>query len=115
MTVYFDVFHQPSHFNFQTSKLSSFYVFEIFSDSRGSGGPLINVLLRIYFDVFRQISRFFFIRSMFYEFLVDIRGRGEPLINVFLRLYFDVFRQTSHFFSLIKTDFVLCFMSFSRH
>ena len=95
MRVYFDVFRQPSHFNFQTSKLSSFYVFGVFLDSRGRGGPLINVLLRVYFDVFRQTSRFYFFRSMFYEFFVDIRGRGGPLINVFLWVYLDVFRQSS--------------------
>ena len=61
------------------------------------GGPLINVFLRVYFDVFQQTSRLKFCsskQSSFYVFgvFVDSRGRGGPLINVFLRVYFDVFR-----------------------
>ena len=63
---------------------------------------MINVILRVYFDVFRQTSHFNFRSSkldLFYVFRVflDIRRRGGLLINVFLRVYFDVFRQTSRF------------------
>ena len=67
------------------------------------GGPLINVFLRVYFDVFRKSSRFNFRtskQSSFYVFRVfgdSIGGDGEPLINVFLRVYFDVFRKTTRF------------------
>ena len=47
------------------------------------GGPLINVFLRVYFDVFRQSSRFNFRpskQSSFYVFgvFVHSRGRGNP-------------------------------------
>ena len=70
-------------------------------DSRGRGGPLVNVFLRAYFDVFPQSSRFNFRpskQSSFYVLgvLYISRGRG-PLINVFLRVYFDVFRQSLRF------------------
>ena len=62
---------------------------------------MINVFLRVYFDVFRQNSRFKFRsshQSLFYVFevFVDSGARRGPLINIFLRVYFDVFRQTSH-------------------
>ena len=45
----------------------------------GGGGPLINVFLRVSFDVFRQSSRFNFRRSKqssFYVFGVFVDGRG---------------------------------------
>ena len=41
------------------SKESSFYIFGVFVDSSG-GRTLINVFLRVYFDVFRQKSCFIF-------------------------------------------------------
>ena len=54
---------------------------DFFIDSRGGGG-LINVFLRVYFDVFRQSSCFNFRpskQSSFYVFgvFVDSRG-GDP-------------------------------------
>ena len=57
---------------------------------------MINVFLRVYFDVFCQNSRFYFPsskQSYFYvlRVFVDSRGRGGPLINVLLSVYFDVF------------------------
>ena len=67
----------------------------VFGDSR-RGGPLINVFLRVYFDVLRQSSCFNFHpskQSSFYVFGVfEIVEGGGPLENVFLRVYFDVFR-----------------------
>ena len=44
------------------------------------GGPLINVLLRVYFDVFRQSLRFEFClskQSSFYVFAVFVDSRGD--------------------------------------
>ena len=83
------------------------------------GGPVINVFVRVYFDVFRQSSRCNLCpskQSSLYVFrvFVDSKGKGGSLINVFLRAYFDVFRQSSRFNFLIKKEFVLCFWSFSR-
>ena len=56
--------------------------FEILMIVQG-GGPLINVFLRVYFDVFRQSSRCNFRpskQSSFYVFgvFVDSRGRVTP-------------------------------------
>ena len=47
------------------------------------GGPLINVFLRVYFDVFRQTTRFknrTIKRSLFnvFDIFVDRIGRGTP-------------------------------------
>ena len=55
----------------------------VFVDSRGRGGPLWNVFMRVYFDVFRQSMRFNFRpskQSSFYVYgvFVDSRGRGNP-------------------------------------
>ena len=52
------------------------------------GEPLINVFLRVYFDGFRQTSRFNFRQSKqrsFYVFgvFVDSRGRGNPCKTYF--------------------------------
>ena len=59
----------------------------------GGGEYLINVLLRVYYDVFGQSSRFNFRPGVF----VDSRGGGRQ-INVFLRVYFDVYRQSLRFY-----------------
>ena len=61
-----------------------------------------NVFLRVYFDGFRQSSRFNLRRSKQSSFyvvgvIVDSRG-GGPLLNVLLRVYFDVFRESSCFY-----------------
>ena len=64
------------------------------------GGPLVNVFLRPYFDVFRQNSRFNFCPSKqtsFYVFGLFVDSRRGTLVNVFLRAYFDIFRQKSRF------------------
>ena len=63
---------------------------------------MINIFPMVYFDVFRQTSRFNLRssnQSLFHVFgvFVDSRGRGRPLINVFLRVYFDVILQTLRF------------------
>ena len=76
------------------SKQTSFYVF-------GVGWPLINVFLRVYFDVFPQSLWFHFrtsnLSSIYVLWVfVDSIG-GGPLVNVFLRVYFDVFRKSSCF------------------
>ena len=46
-------------------------------------GPLINVFLRVNFDVFRQSSRYNLrpsnrVRSMFLKFLLIVEGGGTP-------------------------------------
>ena len=75
-------FRRSSRFNFRPSKQSWFYDFGVFVDSR-MRGPLINVFLRVYFDVLRKRSRFNFRpskQSSFYVFGVfgDSRGGGTP-------------------------------------
>ena len=77
------------------------YVFGVFVDNRGGGGPQVNVFLRVYFDAFRQTLRFNFRpskQSSFYIFGIFVYSRGTgTLVNEFLSVYFDVFRQTSPF------------------
>ena len=49
------------------------YIFEVLVASRRGGeGPLINVFLKVYFDVFRQSSRFNFRPSKQHSFLSPI-------------------------------------------
>ena len=55
LRVYFDVFRQSSCINFRPSKQSSFYVFEVFVDSRGRGNPV----KRICEGVFTRFSKKF--------------------------------------------------------
>ena len=50
------------------------------------GGPLINVFMRVFFDVFRQTSHINFMPSLIIIFYL-------PLINVFLRVFFDVLQK----------------------
>ena len=93
--VYFDFFGPTSRFQFYSSKQNLFYVFGVsiktefvlcfssFCTYQGERGPLINVFLRVYFDVFCQNSRFYFPsskQSYFYviRVFVDSRGRGDP-------------------------------------
>ena len=49
-------------------------------------GPLINVFLRVYFDVFGQCSRFLAlknrVRSMFLELLKIVEGGGTPVNRI---------------------------------
>ena len=54
------------------------------------GGALINVFLRVYFDVFRRSSRFNFRRSKqssFYVFLVFVDGRGGSILTCFDKVH----------------------------
>ena len=76
-------------FNYRPSKQSSFYDFGVFGDCRGAGEKTLdNVFLRVYFNVFRQSSRFHFRtskQSSFYGFgvYVDSRG-GFYVVGVFV-------------------------------
>ena len=57
--------------------------FGVFVDSTEEGGTLLNVFMRLFFDVFRQSSRFNFRRSkqssfyVFGVFIVIVGGWGE--------------------------------------
>ena len=76
------------------------------------------IFLRVYFDVFRQSSRFNFRQSKqssFYVFWVFVHsggGEGTPDKRFPEGLFWRFQTKFPFLFSLIKTEFVLCFWSF---